>query len=490
MALMFPRVARNFAKNGYYPTDEQTLERLLALLNVPSDTGHTSNIIDPCAGEGVAIAEAKHYLGKDNTTAYAVEYDHERATHAQTITDQCLRSDLMDSVITRQAFGLLLLNPPYGDLASDVTGATAYQGNGRKRLEKLFYQRTIPLLQYDGILIFILPVYVLDSELANWVTNHFTDLSIYEGVDKTFKQVVILGRRVRTKETHKNNARISFRDLLVNIGQSKVKADDLPHVGDGTISYNVPHANKNVDQFFRISMDSEQMLEEIQRNEGCWADFAQVFTNSTNLEQRQPARPLSDWHLALSLAAGAISGVIHSPKTGRTLVVKGDTHKTKTRKIEFSENTDGDLVETKIDTDTFVPIIKAWDMTPGSDLFGQILSISDKPSNQDDFDIKPLFNMGSIVMTSGIDHIVSRGFLDIQKLLERHSTGDWGEIPEDDKSLNNLSLNPEPDQQGNLHYGRLFSGYEVDDTYSGETRVWIITEWDRSSTTILLPSEY
>ncbi|MEW0205970.1 class I SAM-dependent methyltransferase, partial [Escherichia coli] len=55
MALMFPRLARNFAKNGYYPTDESTLERALSAL-APSDGPMC--ILDPCAGEGVAIAEA------------------------------------------------------------------------------------------------------------------------------------------------------------------------------------------------------------------------------------------------------------------------------------------------------------------------------------------------------------------------------------------------------------------------------------------------
>lgn len=63
MALMFPRLARNLAKNGYYPTDEATLERTLALLE-PSNNGHM-HIIDPCAGEGVALAEAAHHLGRD-----------------------------------------------------------------------------------------------------------------------------------------------------------------------------------------------------------------------------------------------------------------------------------------------------------------------------------------------------------------------------------------------------------------------------------------
>lgn len=488
MALMFPRVARNFAKNGYYPTDEQTLERILALLT-PPETGDV-NVIDPCAGEGVAIAEVKHHFGKDNTCAYAVEYDRERATHAQTITDHCLRSDLMDTMITRQAFGLLWLNPPYGDMASDSTGVTAYQGTGRKRLEKLFYQRTLPLLQYDGTLVFILPGYVLDMELANWLTNHFTDLAVFEGVDKTFKQVVIMGRRVRTKETQQDGDRRAFRDRLVDIGASRLQADELPQVGDAVISYAAPRANKDVDQFFRISMDAEQMQEEIASNVGCWADFTHVFASTDKLAQRQPARPLSDWHLALSLAAGAISGVIQSPKTGRTLVVKGDTHKAKTRRTEFREDDEGNLIETITDTDVFVPVIKAWDMTEGTELFGQILSISDKPAQAQVADTSPLFDAGRVVCTQGVDHIIQRGFLDVHQLLKRHTSGDWGDISQEDWDLNDQSLNPKPEADGECYPGRLFSSYDVDDTFSGESKIWIITEWDRSYTTVLLPSEY
>ncbi len=55
MALMFPRLARNFARNGYFPTDEPTLERTLSAL-CPADGPMA--ILDPCAGEGVALAEA------------------------------------------------------------------------------------------------------------------------------------------------------------------------------------------------------------------------------------------------------------------------------------------------------------------------------------------------------------------------------------------------------------------------------------------------
>src|SRR3546814_2802775 len=97
-----------------YPTDEATLERTLSAL-APSDGPMC--ICDPCAGEGVAIAEAAHALGPELASAYAVEFDQERATHARLLVDHCIHGDLMDTMISRQAFGLLWLNPPYGDLA-------------------------------------------------------------------------------------------------------------------------------------------------------------------------------------------------------------------------------------------------------------------------------------------------------------------------------------------------------------------------------------
>ncbi|MCW3589243.1 class I SAM-dependent methyltransferase, partial [Burkholderia cenocepacia] len=95
-------------------------------------------ILDPCAGEGVAIAEAAQALGPELASAYAVEFDQERATHARLLVDHCIHGDLMDTMISRQAFGLLWLNPPYGDLARDTSGNLGYEGKGRARLEKLF----------------------------------------------------------------------------------------------------------------------------------------------------------------------------------------------------------------------------------------------------------------------------------------------------------------------------------------------------------------
>ncbi|VFR32185.1 FIG023873: Plasmid related protein [plant metagenome] len=368
MALMFPRLARNFAKNGYYPTDEPTLERTLAAL---APAAGPMCILDPCAGEGVAIAEAAHALGREQVQAFAVEFDAERARHARTLVDRCIHSDLMDTLISRQTFGLLWLNPPYGDLSKDANGNIGYQGQGRARLEKLFYQRTLQLLQYGGVLVYIVPSYVLDAELVGWLTRHFADLRIFQAVDKQFRQVVIFGRRVRQRDLASESVK-AVRGLLLQIGQGDTEAEELP-VEWPFLPYTVPASVAEPEQFYRVTMEAEQFGDEVGRLHGLWP-MLDTHLGAAQKSLRPPARGLSQWHLALALAAGAISGVVKS-KAGRVLVVKGDTHKSKTLQTEYTERDDGTVAETRILTDKFVPMIRAWDMTPDSPTRGQVLTI-------------------------------------------------------------------------------------------------------------------
>lgn len=366
MALMFPRVARNFIKNGYFPTDEGTLERALTAL---APSAGSMCILDPCAGEGVAIAEVAHALGREHVRAYAVEYDAERAAHARGLVDRCLHADLMETIISRQTFGLLWLNPPYGDLVRDQTNG--YEFRGRARLEKLFYQKSIPLLQYDGVLVYIIPAYVLDAELVGWLTRHFTDLRAYRAVDTQFKQVVIFGRRIRQRDQASSDARAA-RALLLEVGRGEADLEELPSRWPFP-PYCVPPCPAEPAQFYRITLEPEQFAAEIHRLQGLWPSFDTHLGPAQQLP-RPPARVLSRWHLALALAAGAISGVVRS-KSGRIMVVKGDTHKEKSLKTECTENEDGSIRETRILTDRFVPVIRAWDMTPGSPTRGQVLTI-------------------------------------------------------------------------------------------------------------------
>jgi hypothetical protein len=90
---------------------------------------------------------------------------------------------------------------------------------------------------------------------------------------------------------------------------------------------------------------------------------------------------------------------------------------------------------------------------------------------------KPLFELGQLVATPGALAALEKSGQSAIELLSRHVTGDWGEIPEEDKKENQLSL-----EKG----FRLMSSYR---TTAGD-RVWVITEGTRSHTTLLLPDEY
>lgn len=88
---------------------------------------------------------------------------------------------------------------------------------------------------------------------------------------------------------------------------------------------------------------------------------------------------------------------------------------------------------------------------------------------------KPLFIVGDITATMGAMHIL-KDFENIQRLLSRHVTGDWGEVGSEDAKANDEAVK---------HGDRILSSYTV----KGE-KLWVITEADRSSTMILTPSEY
>ncbi len=88
------------------------------------------------------------------------------------------------------------------------------------------------------------------------------------------------------------------------------------------------------------------------------------------------------------------------------------------------------------------------------------------------------FSPGQTVMICGIDALVQQGRLNPVPYLHRHLNGDWGDLDGYDKRQNDAALASGKD--------RLFSSYQV----APSLQLWIITEWDRSVTTLLLPSEY
>lgn len=95
------------------------------------------------------------------------------------------------------------------------------------------------------------------------------------------------------------------------------------------------------------------------------------------------------------------------------------------------------------------------------------------------------FKLGTLVMTRGVNDRVANdeAFAKFVMLsVRRHATQDWGDLPDEDREMNDRAVKR---HEGRLD-GRLFSVYE---NIEGP-KIWIITEWDESVTTVLFPSEY
>jgi hypothetical protein len=89
----------------------------------------------------------------------------------------------------------------------------------------------------------------------------------------------------------------------------------------------------------------------------------------------------------------------------------------------------------------------------------------------------PLFPLGLTCATPGALEALSETEQEAAEFLHRHQHGDWGDMCDEDKRENEFSVDKQL---------RIFSAYHLSDG----TKLWVITEADRSVTTILLPSEY
>ncbi len=90
---------------------------------------------------------------------------------------------------------------------------------------------------------------------------------------------------------------------------------------------------------------------------------------------------------------------------------------------------------------------------------------------------QPAFELGQIVATPGALAALKKAGQQPGEFLTRHVNREWSDLPDDDRKENDYSLE---------HGFRLLSSYRT----NADDRLWIITESDRTVTTILLPEEY
>lgn len=375
MALMFSRLAHNYVKNGYYPTDEESIRRISNLLQMPEKGG--IRMFDPCCGEGIALADLRQLLTVDRgriggAEAFGIELDRDRARHAKGILDRVIHSDVHDVVLKPRSMGLLFLNPPYGFGVADQSAQRSLLAEADKaeRLERTFLRKTVPYLAYGGVLVYIIPHYALDDEIRSYLVRNFEDLRIFMAPVQQFRQCIVIGKRCRA--THATKA------ALQPLTEAQASEEGAPVIPDSweLEPYVIPALQ--VDQefdFHAVQIDAEQLGDELDKYESSllWSGLSSQFSQVGGA-CRPPLRDLTPWHLALALAAGQVVGMIHGAG-GRTLLIKGDTYKRKERKVSVDFDEKGQASQTTVMLDRFVPVINAIEFTPDHRL-GRIVNIA------------------------------------------------------------------------------------------------------------------
>lgn len=200
----FSRTAGNDAKLGYFPTDQGELRKMARLIDFGCEEGREVCAVDLCAGEGDALITitGKNNGGENENNEklklFAVELNMERANACKSNSkiDYAIEADaLAGTRCSHNVFSFAFANPPYGE---DLD-------RGKTRLEVSFLDRYSDLMCRDGLLVLVIPHYVLTSEaLIRKLLWKFTPVYAARFADEVYKDfqqcVVFAYRKHKTRE--------------------------------------------------------------------------------------------------------------------------------------------------------------------------------------------------------------------------------------------------------------------------------------------------
>jgi len=322
------------AKSGYYPTPPEVVAHVKRGLALAEEGPF--RFLDPCCGCGRALAQLAEGLPVET---FGVELAQERYEEAKTRLRNIILADAVtETNLTRNAFSLLWLNPPYD-----------FEADGGPRLEKIFLERYLPYLVPGGVLVYLIPARAL--QYVVWHLGELGDLRFYafpQPLYDQFKQVVIIG--VKKPELHDTGRlnELAWKPPEA-LWQMLPKTDEI-------MSGSIPV--KRSPAFRRITFSSERLLlEEMVRLVGQSA-LHQEFEGRISppaLHQIRSLAPLRQGHLGMLLAAGFLDGEVAA--NNRRLAIKGTVRKVVDVHREVN---DSDEVVTK--TDRYEIRIRAIDL--------------------------------------------------------------------------------------------------------------------------------
>lgn len=294
----------NNIKLGYYPTDPDNITLMLHGIQFPE--GVTTNVFDPCCGCGKALRQIAQ---GNNCYAYGMELDESRGSEAQTRLHRVGFGSFFYSRISREAFHLLFLNPPYLSVLNE--------SGGKSRHEKRFLIEALPTLAYGGLLIYVIPYYRLTPDICRILTDNFDGLTVWRFTNsefKKFKQVAVFGVRKRREQEPQDTL------WLERYAENPASIPCLTELPEDR--YALPGEPLEVQMFQGEKFNQKELEQQLRRS----SSFTEMMSRRSELDNgtKRPLLPLSISQIGLVGGSGMINGLIEcdSPHIIKGRIVK------------------------------------------------------------------------------------------------------------------------------------------------------------------------
>lgn len=332
---------QSVALGGYFPTPATLLPRLAALVDfAPQEVSHV--LVDPCAGDGTAIAALRTLWfpeGKNEASIYAIELEQERAKALRKRLSRPEGGSLYDISLHCDAFhleiepeegaSLLFLNPPYD--TDKVHG----------RLEQRFLERwTAALLPGDGVLLFLVPFYALQAS-AGFLARHYQAIRAFRfpAPDfEAFRQCVLVARKRSAPVPDNPLDQKRIERWAADAGAMP----ELPERPEPLFQIRAERAGLTLEE---VPLDLHGLLSGFRP----WyrAGFAGLDRGVADLigakfPVAQPPRPA---HIALALSVGTLNGKKLQPnRPGLPVILAKGSFRRDFQTVEDRYNKDGDYI--------------------------------------------------------------------------------------------------------------------------------------------------
>ncbi len=317
-------------KVGFYPTHNEVTEVIKTYIN-PATDGQPSRLLDPCCGEGDAAA----LLGKAlNCQTWGVELSYVRAAKAAEVLDKVYQAAWEACSLTEESVNLLFLNPPYDDDRVDQNG----------RLELAFLRSSQAKLVRGGLLVYIIPQRMCNTEIARHLAGNFENFTIGRYQESAYGQVVILATRSPMSHFPTQEEIAAIRswaeaEIPVLEATQEPKYTLLPIPARGAAGRPV--------LFKRNDWTDEEIADAVVKHGVMQTNAWKDLLNPKRAESQllNPVMPLKKGHIAMLMASGMMGTVRLAGEDGKPMYIKGRVIKVQDV-TKVDEDSDGNVTET------------------------------------------------------------------------------------------------------------------------------------------------